>query len=122
MIFAETELALPSLPKHVELIQLSTAYDSTFVILPKDSPIYLKAGKIIYDGVGERLQSSPLLKKLVDSGLLGKKGGKGFYIYKEGEKETPINEDVVKILPSTRKVLDEVEIQKRVFFVAEKDQ
>jgi 3-hydroxyacyl-CoA dehydrogenase/enoyl-CoA hydratase/3-hydroxybutyryl-CoA epimerase len=35
------------------------------------------------------LPESPLLPRIVSSGLTGKKGGKGFYIYHPGKKPTP---------------------------------
>lgn len=75
----------------------------------------VKVAKIIHDGVGDRLESGNALVKIVDSGLLGKKGGKGFYVYDEKGKDVEINEDVRKFFPSTVKKMDEVEIQKRIF-------
>lgn len=75
----------------------------------------VKVAKIIHEGVGDRLESGNALVKIVDSGLLGKKGGKGFYDYDENGKQLEANPDVKKFFPSTVKKMDEVEIQKRIF-------
>jgi len=47
--------------------------------------------------------------------LLGKKNGKGFYLYDEKGKSTGKNPEVAKILPSKKKQMDEMTIQMRLF-------
>ncbi len=41
-----------------------------------------KVADILHDGLGERVKPSPLLGALAKDGYLGKKNGKGFYLYK----------------------------------------
>jgi 3-hydroxyacyl-CoA dehydrogenase/enoyl-CoA hydratase/3-hydroxybutyryl-CoA epimerase len=77
--------------------------------------VCVKVGKIMHDGLGERAIPSTLSTKLYESKLLGKKNGKGFYLYDEKGKVTGKNPDAGKIL-STRKVRkNETEIQMRLF-------
>jgi len=45
------------------------------------------AGEALRDALGERLEPSPVLVKLAESGRLGRKGGKGFYRYKDGKEK-----------------------------------
>ncbi|OUR95307.1 hypothetical protein A9Q84_15830 [Halobacteriovorax marinus] len=74
-----------------------------------------KVAKIIHDGLGDRVKSSPFSSKLVEKNFFGKKNGKGFYIYdKRGKVEGP-NEEVMAMLPKTKKKMDETEIQLRIF-------
>ena len=77
--------------------------------------VLVKVGKIMHDGLGERAYPSSLSAKLVEAGLLGKKNNKGFYLYDETGKQQGINPDAVKLLPSSKKDMDETQIQMRVF-------
>lgn len=75
----------------------------------------MKVGKILHEGLGDRLKPSDLPERVYDLKLLGKKGGKGFYIYDEKGKVVGKNPDVVKLLPSKRTKMDEMVIQMRLF-------
>lgn len=77
--------------------------------------VCVKVGKIMHDALGERANPSSLSTKLYDSKLLGKKNGKGFYLYDEKGKVTGKNPDVAKILPAKKIKKDEMEIQMRLF-------
>lgn len=77
--------------------------------------VCVKVGKIMSDGLGERAHPSSLSTKLYDMKLLGKKNGKGFYLYDDKGKSTGKNPDVTKILPSKKKAMDEMTIQMRLF-------
>lgn len=77
--------------------------------------VLVKVGKIMHDGLGERAYPSALSHKVVDAGMLGKKNSKGFYLYDEAGKQQGVNPDVLKILPQTKKEMDEIQIQMRVF-------
>ncbi len=77
--------------------------------------VCVKVGKIMHDGLGERATPSTLSTKLYESKLLGKKNGKGFYLYDEKGKVTGKNPDAGKILPSKKVRKNETEIQMRLF-------
>ena len=70
--------------------------------------------------LGVRMAGNGLeaMKELVDAGCLGKKTGKGMYVYKKGSKDKPENPDAMAILKkySVDKIdgLSETEIQERV--------
>ncbi len=48
-----------------------------------------KAAKVMHEQFGERLAPSPLLPKVLADGRQGRKNGKGFYHYHDGEKTGP---------------------------------
>lgn len=77
--------------------------------------VCVKVGKIMHDGLGERATPSSLSTKLYDEKLLGKKNGKGFYLYDDNGKVTGKNPDAQKLLPSKKIKKDEMEIQMRLF-------
>jgi 3-hydroxybutyryl-CoA dehydrogenase len=67
--------------------------------------VNLAITKVIYDAFGgaKRLQPISLQEKLVSLGHTGRKAGKGFYLYREGKKETE-NPGATALLPSGRSV------------------
>jgi 3-hydroxyacyl-CoA dehydrogenase/enoyl-CoA hydratase/3-hydroxybutyryl-CoA epimerase len=77
--------------------------------------VCVKVGKIMHDGLGERANPSTLSTKLYDSKLLGKKNGKGFYLYDEKGKSTGKNPEISKIVNVKKKHIDEMTIQMRLF-------
>ena len=72
-------------------------------------------GEIMEQGLGARAKASPLSKKAVDAGLLGKKVGKGFYLYDEDGKQGEVNPEMLDLLPKERKTLSETALQMRMF-------
>lgn len=77
--------------------------------------VCVKVGKIMHEGLGSRATPSGLAAKLYDLKLLGKKNGKGFYLYDEKGKVTGRNPEVAKILPTKKANRDEMTIQMRLF-------
>ncbi len=44
---------------------------------------------VLHDAFGERMKPAPLMKKVVESGRLGRKNGKGYYLYRKGKRTSP---------------------------------
>lgn len=51
------------------------------------------AAAVLHDAFGERMRPAPALEALAGTGLLGRKGGRGFYLY-ENDRQTGVNEEV----------------------------
>lgn len=71
-------------------------------------------GEVMEKGLGDRAKANPLSHKAVEKNILGKKNGKGFYIYDDKGKHTQVNPDVIKLLPKKSKEMDETTIQMRL--------
>jgi 3-hydroxyacyl-CoA dehydrogenase/enoyl-CoA hydratase/3-hydroxybutyryl-CoA epimerase len=56
-----------------------------------------KVAKILNTAFGARAQASPISDAIVKSGRLGKKNGKGFYLYEKG-KETGLDDSIVQLV------------------------
>jgi 3-hydroxyacyl-CoA dehydrogenase/enoyl-CoA hydratase/3-hydroxybutyryl-CoA epimerase len=56
-----------------------------------------KAARVMHDAFGERLAPSGVIGRMLEDGRLGRKNGRGFYIYHEGHK-TGVDERVYRIL------------------------
>ena len=48
-----------------------------------------KVGVVLERAFPDRMRAHPLLQRLTNEGRLGKKGGRGFYLYKDGERKGP---------------------------------
>jgi 3-hydroxyacyl-CoA dehydrogenase / enoyl-CoA hydratase / 3-hydroxybutyryl-CoA epimerase len=48
--------------------------------------VAVKAGKIMAESFGDRLEQNRVLERLVDDGRLGRKNGRGFFLYEDGKK------------------------------------
>jgi 3-hydroxybutyryl-CoA dehydrogenase len=59
--------------------------------------------KVIYESLGrpERLRPSPMQEWLINSGNTGRKVGRGFYLYKEGEPRR-INPELMAVMPEPK--------------------
>ena len=71
-------------------------------------------GEIMEQGLGKRAKACSLSHQAVESELLGKKSGRGFYLYDEKGKQAEVNPDALKLLPSQKSNMDETSIQMRV--------
>lgn len=56
--------------------------------------VAVKVAKIFHQSFGERAEPSPLMAKVKDGGRLGKKNGKGFYLYDEKGKKLQVDQKV----------------------------
>lgn len=77
-----------------------------------------KVSKILHQAFGERAVASPLGDLIVASGRLGKKNGKGFYLYENG-KETGVDESILELVKNrnTRSAnLSDGEIIQRIIY------
>lgn len=77
------------------------------------------AGKVIevlYHHLGERLAPPQILSVIAEQKLLGKKGGKGIYLYENGHK-TGVNPDILQAIKTVPKQKYKGEIQDRLVLV-----
>jgi 3-hydroxyacyl-CoA dehydrogenase/enoyl-CoA hydratase/3-hydroxybutyryl-CoA epimerase len=74
-----------------------------------------KVGKIMAAGLGERAEANKIAHEFVASGALGKKNGKGFYLYDEKGKVTGKNAQAETFLPPQKITMDETQLQMRLF-------
>jgi 3-hydroxyacyl-CoA dehydrogenase/enoyl-CoA hydratase/3-hydroxybutyryl-CoA epimerase len=78
--------------------------------------VLFKVGKIMEVGLGERAKGAAFGEQLIPLGILGKKGGKGFYLYDDKGVVVGKNPEVEKLLPlASEKTWEETTIQMRVF-------
>jgi 3-hydroxyacyl-CoA dehydrogenase/enoyl-CoA hydratase/3-hydroxybutyryl-CoA epimerase len=81
-----------------------------------------KVSKILHEAFKDRITPSKIIEKLVEDKRLGKKGGKGFYIY-EG-KNTKVDSAVYALIADLRKTTRQIskeEIQERLIFIMLKE-
>ncbi|HET8634101.1 MAG TPA: fatty acid oxidation complex subunit alpha FadJ [Gemmatimonadales bacterium] len=62
----------------------------------------LKAGKVMHEKFGARLEPASILGTMVAAGRLGRKNGKGFYRYADGKKQG-VDESVYRLLGVLRR-------------------
>ena len=71
------------------------------------------AGAVMSAAFGERLQPPPMMEALAKTDLLGRKGGRGFYLYEDG-RDKGVNQEIYaklgNALPAQRRELPEQEI------------
>ena len=75
------------------------------------------AGKVIHvmhAALGERLSEPPLMKAIQDLKLLGKKGGKGIYLYDEKGKPAGVNPSVQEAIKAPPRTVQKGQIQDRL--------
>jgi 3-hydroxyacyl-CoA dehydrogenase/enoyl-CoA hydratase/3-hydroxybutyryl-CoA epimerase len=79
-----------------------------------------KVAKIMYEAFGERMHPVEALISVVEDNRLGRKNGRGFYLYGDKKKKAkgkkPVDETVYDLLPGghKRKKIDVELVQKRV--------
>jgi 3-hydroxyacyl-CoA dehydrogenase/enoyl-CoA hydratase/3-hydroxybutyryl-CoA epimerase len=73
-----------------------------------------KVAIILYNAFGERMKPSSKMEKMIESKLLGKKTGKGFYLFNGKER---VNEEIYKILGIEKRTFSVEEVLKRMTMV-----
>jgi 3-hydroxyacyl-CoA dehydrogenase/enoyl-CoA hydratase/3-hydroxybutyryl-CoA epimerase len=79
-------------------------------------------GGLLHDRFGERLAPPPIFARLIEDGRLGRKAGKGFYLYppvKKGKKEKgprPVDETVYRRIGWNAAEISDPEIVERCVF------
>lgn len=74
-----------------------------------------KVGKIMEAGLGTRAKASALSTRLTQTGALGRKNNKGFFLYDEKGKVAGRNPEVEALLPAKSLSIDETLLQMRLF-------
>ncbi len=75
--------------------------------------VLAKVNKVLEAAYGARMRGSPLIDKMLEKGLLGKKVGKGFFLYKGKNKSR--NPEIEKLLgPVKTPDISDVEMSDRV--------
>ena len=59
--------------------------------------VIASASQTMETGLGERFKPAPVMKKVFATGVTGKKGGRGFYMYEDG-KRRGVNEEIAAVL------------------------
>jgi 3-hydroxyacyl-CoA dehydrogenase/enoyl-CoA hydratase/3-hydroxybutyryl-CoA epimerase len=74
-----------------------------------------KVAKVLHGAFGERMSVPEGMGKVLESGRLGRKNGKGFYTYGDPRKKKAVDETVYDVLPGgrKRKKIDRQEIVER---------
>jgi len=77
-----------------------------------------KVAKILHQAFGARAEASPVSEVIAKSGRLGKKNGKGFYVYENGQP-LGVDDSIVQLIPNrtARSVnLTDVELVQRMTY------
>ncbi len=72
---------------------------------------------VLHDALGERMAPPAIMKTVADKKLLGKKGGKGLYLYDEAGKRAGINPEITDAVKVEPKPKLKGEIQDRLVLI-----
>jgi 3-hydroxyacyl-CoA dehydrogenase/enoyl-CoA hydratase/3-hydroxybutyryl-CoA epimerase len=74
-----------------------------------------KVGQVMFDSFGARVAPAESLRRVVESGRIGRKGKSGFYRYDESGARGDVDASVYALIPhgATRREVDAAEIQQR---------
>lgn len=76
--------------------------------------VALKSGKILEEAFGERMRPNVVVPRLVEDERLGRKNGRGFFRYDDGEKGSPDSSVYPLIGSPARRQFTAAEIQERL--------
>ena len=77
-----------------------------------------KVGHIFHEAFGERMKPADLASKVIAAGRLGKKNGKGFYVYENGGRQKTFDPEIYTILgvrPESGKISDQEMVERCIF-------
>jgi 3-hydroxyacyl-CoA dehydrogenase/enoyl-CoA hydratase/3-hydroxybutyryl-CoA epimerase len=72
-----------------------------------------KVGTVLAEAFGARMAPSEAMRKVVDAGRTGRKGGKGFYTYDETGKKGAVDQGVYEVIGGDRRDIAAEEIVER---------
>jgi 3-hydroxyacyl-CoA dehydrogenase / enoyl-CoA hydratase / 3-hydroxybutyryl-CoA epimerase len=75
-----------------------------------------EVSRILGEAFQDRLKPSTLLTQVWQTNLFGKKGKKGFYVYRNNRRKG-VNSSILKLLPGTRQENDEQVIQRMMYLM-----
>jgi 3-hydroxyacyl-CoA dehydrogenase/enoyl-CoA hydratase/3-hydroxybutyryl-CoA epimerase len=79
--------------------------------------VAVKASGVMHAAFGERMQPSPGIARMVEAGRLGRKAGKGFYVYHEGHKTEPDPQAYRVLGLSPLASVDKAAVERRLVYI-----
>jgi 3-hydroxyacyl-CoA dehydrogenase/enoyl-CoA hydratase/3-hydroxybutyryl-CoA epimerase len=79
--------------------------------------VAVKAGGVMHAAFGDRMQPGPGVARMVDAGRLGRKVGKGFYVYHEGHKTEPDPQAYRVLGISPLASVDKAQAERRLVYI-----
>jgi 3-hydroxyacyl-CoA dehydrogenase/enoyl-CoA hydratase/3-hydroxybutyryl-CoA epimerase len=76
-----------------------------------------KASAVMHAAFGERMTPAPGIARMVEAGRLGRKSGKGFYLYHGGHKTDPDSKayDIIGVAPLV--TVDAAQVEQRLVYI-----
>jgi len=79
--------------------------------------VAVKASGVMHAAFGDRMTPGPGIAKMVETGRLGRKAGKGFYAYHDGHKTDPDPESYRLLGVRPLASVDKAEVERRLVYI-----